>query len=314
MITARLDADVLARIRLSSSPAAEALAWLVATLAERRHPIFGAPGPAARFALRDRDVRMIASTLPTGKGYMPDLLTPPPPRGAADLVLAEQLDMVAATPADVAAFQVAATKHPSADARRAIENGTFAVRAAQGLARFWSAAMTESWSGLRDRLDADITAKSKVMATEGVGALLGSLHTHIRWTGGAIELTKNRSWHWETTPTDLVLSPVALTWPTYYVQLEDPENAVLYYPPQGLGVPTGADRTAVSRLIGPTRATLLRDLHVPRSTTDLSKRHQLAVGTVSYHLSVLHESGLVTKTRAKRTVLYQRTDQAERLQ
>ncbi|GAA2971817.1 winged helix-turn-helix domain-containing protein [Actinokineospora diospyrosa] len=310
MITARLTAPVLSRVRLAISPAAEALAWLVRTIDGSRHPIFGAPGPAARFALRDRDVRMIASTLPRGKGYMPDLLTPPPPRTQVERTLAEQLDMVAATEADVAAFQVASSRRPSADARRAAESGTFSVRAAQGLARFWDAAMAESWSGLRERLDIDMTAKSKLMANGGIGEVLGSLHTRIRWTGEAIEIAKS-TYHWETEPTDLVISPVALTWPTYYVQLEEPDSSVLYYPPQGLGIPTDGDRGAMSRLIGTTRATLLQDLHVPRSTTDLSKRHQLAVGTVSYHLSVLHNSGLVTKSRAKRTVLYQRTDRLQ---
>ncbi|MBM7772066.1 hypothetical protein JOD54_002270 [Actinokineospora baliensis] len=310
MITARLSAPVLSRVRLAISPAAEALAWLVLTVDGGRHPIFGAPGPAARFALRDRDVRMIASTLPQGPGYMPDLLSPPPPRGPAERTWADQLEVTAATEADVAAKQVRSSMRPNADAVRAAESGTFAARAAQGLARFWSAAMADSWSGLRERLDLDVAAKSKLMATSGIGEVLGTLHTGIRWNGEAVEVAKNAC-YWDKAPTDLVISPVALTWPNYYVQLEDQENSVLYYPPQGLGVPTDGDRDAISRLIGSTRATLLQDLHVPRSTTDLSKRHHLAAGTVSYHLSVLHGSGLVTKSRAKKTVLYQRTDRLQ---
>jgi DNA-binding transcriptional ArsR family regulator len=39
----------------------------------------------------------------------------------------------------------------------------------------------------------------------------------------------------------------------------------------------------------------------------------LAPATVSYHLSVLHGSGLVAKSRDSRSVLYRRTEVGDRM-
>jgi DNA-binding transcriptional ArsR family regulator len=52
------------------------------------------------------------------------------------------------------------------------------------------------------------------------------------------------------------------------------------------------------------------DLETARSTADLATRIGYTPGTVSYHLGALHRAGLVTKVRAGRHVLYQRTAHA----
>ncbi|MGV4983244.1 ArsR/SmtB family transcription factor [Streptomyces sp. NRAIS4] len=56
-------------------------------------------------------------------------------------------------------------------------------------------------------------------------------------------------------------------------------------------------------LLGVTRARLLSGLQIPRSTAELSERHFLAASTISYHLSILHRSGLVTRTRAQHRIV-----------
>ncbi|MGH3739678.1 MAG: ArsR/SmtB family transcription factor [Micromonosporaceae bacterium] len=50
-------------------------------------------------------------------------------------------------------------------------------------------------------------------------------------------------------------------------------------------------------MYGDTRARLLADLDGPRSTAELSTRHDVAPSTVSYHLRVLHQAGLITRHR-----------------
>jgi len=52
---------------------------------------------------------------------------------------------------------------------------------------------------------------------------------------------------------------------------------------------------------------------VLRGTSDLSERLRLSPSTISYHLSVMHGSGLVTRARAGRAVLYRRTDRGTAL-
>lgn len=303
MIRARLDADTLAGVRLAVSPAAEATAWLGLAACQARHPVFGDPGAVARAALRDADAAMVAAVLPpTGvTAYTPDFLTPKPAAGLDD-----QLDRVAATPPEVVAAQVDATGRPlPPSVRDAVERGTFARRAASGLRRFWADAIADGWSELAATMEADLAVRARTMATRGVGAMLDSLHDAVSWGDGA--LTIRSAWQEELTleRADVVCVPAVLAWPKLSVQLCDPSEAVLGYPAIGVGVPAG--KRSTDRLLGPTRAALLRDLDVPRSTAGLADRHRLSPSTVSYHLKVLQRSGLVVPHRAGQFVLYHRT-------
>ncbi|WP_436493912.1 helix-turn-helix domain-containing protein [Actinokineospora sp. HUAS TT18] len=305
MLVATLDASAMAGVRLAMSPALEALSWLRITAGGARHPVFGDPGPAARFALRDRDVALVARSMPPiGRGgYSPDLLTPRPPAVRTDLIMAAQLAESAETAADVAAAQVARTDRPvHRDLRAAVDAGTYARRAARGLAVFWQAAIGDGWGDLRARFDADLAVRATTMATEGVGGLFGSLHPNLEWTGSALWIR----WPGHRTVQcrgGLVLSPSLLeTDRCLQLQLSDTDTSVISYPAGAGPRPAG-----VSRLVGASRATLLNDLNVARTTSDLSSRHGLARATVSYHLSVLLESGLVSKVRDGKAVLYRRT-------
>jgi DNA-binding transcriptional ArsR family regulator len=67
------------------------------------------------------------------------------------------------------------------------------------------------------------------------------------------------------------------------------------------------DPTALDRLLGRSRARLLRALAEPMTTTRLSGRLRMSLGGVGDHLAVLRSAGLVTGSRSGRTVLYRRT-------
>ena len=64
---------------------------------------------------------------------------------------------------------------------------------------------------------------------------------------------------------------------------------------------------ALGRLLGRTRAALLESLAEPASTHTLARLHGLAPSTVSEHLAVLHEAGLVGRRRHRHTILYHQT-------
>ncbi|MFE9559426.1 hypothetical protein ACFYOD_39140 [Streptomyces sp. NPDC006703] len=51
----------------------------------------------------------------------------------------------------------------------------------------------------------------------------------------------------------------------------------------------------------------MSDLHTARTTAELSERHFLATSTVSYHLGILHRTGLIARTRTGPHVLYEQT-------
>ena len=313
MIVVRLDADALARVRIAPSPATEAMEWLAYTAGGRAHPLYGDPGPSARFALRDPDVRLVAVLFAgTPPKAFPDLLTPKPPALPADRVFAAQLERMAATSADEVLAQLAESTH-GADPRLrpAAESGAFARRAAAGMARFWAAAMADGWPALRAKLDADLAQRARLMATEGLGAMIDSVHDAVGWAGDRVELDRPTDAVVDLAGEELVLCPSVLSWPRLFYQLHNADDAVLTYP--ALSGPTVADRSPLVRLVGTTRARLLMGLDRPSTTTELSRRYGLAAATVSHHLAVLHDSGLVAKHRDGRSVRYQRTEAGDTL-
>ncbi|MGH8774202.1 MAG: winged helix-turn-helix domain-containing protein [Jiangellaceae bacterium] len=318
MIVATLDAASLGRVRLAPSPAFEALSWLKLAAGRRRHPVFGDPGASARFALRDPDVALLAALVPSGAvGYMPDLLTPKPPPGPPALTFMSQLEVMCETPDSRVAEEVT-ERFESGDqpqtVRQAMETGRLAPRAACGLLRFWKNVVADRWSAIRTALDADVSRRSATMSTQGVGAVVGSLHPKIHWDGATLRVEKPCEQSLDCVDTELVLVPSAFAQHGPFTQLGRAEDAVLYYPADGIGAAaTSASAPSLAKLVGGTRARLLNDLDVPRSTAELSVRHDVAPATVSYHLSVLLGSGLVVRTRERRVVLYRRSDHARAL-
>lgn len=316
VIVVDVDRASLARVRLAPSAAQELMSWLRLTVAGGRHPVYGAPGPSARRSLGHRDVALVVSLLPrTAAGYVPDLLTPQPPPTTPARALTDQLDLVAASDDEQVSRQVGFCvdfgRALSADTLGAVASGSFARRAANGLRTFWKDTLADGWGALRDVLDADIAARSEVLGRHGVGDVLGSLHRDLEWDGRRITVHKPYAEQRTIAGSDLVLAPTALGWPGLTVQVCNPEDAVFSYPADAIGERRPHSATALDELIGPSRATILGDLGVPRSTAELSLRHGLTRATVSHHLGVLHRAGLLVRRRQGRQVLYRRTSRGE---
>jgi DNA-binding transcriptional ArsR family regulator len=109
----------------------------------------------------------------------------------------------------------------------------------------------------------------------------------------------------------MLLMPSVFVWPDVVSGFARPWQPTLIYPARGMGrahtAPLPRPPEALARLLGRQRAALLADLTAPASTTDLAHRHCLAASTVSAHLSVLREAGLLVSRRQGHRVLYGRT-------
>lgn len=318
MFTLRVDAETVARTRFSPSPASESLAWLKLTATSGRHPVFGDPGPLARAALAHPDVALLVGLLPgPGDVYTPDLLTPQPGTAtrARDL-LDEQIARIESTAQDDLEEQV--LSHTQAHwrrplpvtTRRAAESGRMPRRLAGGLARFWRDALAEGWPELQSIIDQDITHRAQTIARHGVGGVLATLHPGIGWAGDAITFDATWDGEIDIAGRELVLAPGALSWPGFAVQVDVPDQLVLYYPAHRVGTGRDGKPGKIAQVVGAARATLLTDLETARSTAELATRTGYAAGTVSYHLTALHRAGLVSRVRDGRYVLYRRTSQA----
>ncbi|MGW4569173.1 ArsR/SmtB family transcription factor [Streptomyces sp. NPDC004561] len=92
---------------------------------------------------------------------------------------------------------------------------------------------------------------------------------------------------------------------------------MLAYPGRGTATlwerPPAPDASAFTALLGAPRTTLLRLLAEPLPTVELARRLGVTPSAVSQHLRVLAGTGLVTRARDGRRVLYRRSALAERL-
>ncbi|MFF7209697.1 ArsR/SmtB family transcription factor [Streptomyces sp. NPDC008238] len=153
-----------------------------------------------------------------------------------------------------------------------------------------------------------------MLARHGAAGLFNSLHPGIGWAGGTLRVD-SRFTVGVAVPLVIVVPSLVAAGPGVIV---DPvpggrRPPMVAYPVRDRPAAPVPPSAELARLLGPTRAGLLGALARPASTTQLAARHFLSAATVSYHLGVLHRAGLVTRSRAGRTVLYRRTPAGSRL-
>lgn len=195
-------------------------------------------------------------------------------------------------------------------------------------------AVAPYWPGIEAALEAERCRLQRLMADGGVGALLSGVHPLARWRPPVLELpTAGR---WARVPLDtslggagIVLAPSAFcpVGPVPYFP-HDGNSAVLIYPalsgpqlarlwqqrPAAAAVrdlPVGPDPRqlgALRRLLGRTRAEVLRSLADGCTTTELAARLGVSPASASQHATALREAGLVSSTRDRNRVLHRLTN------
>jgi DNA-binding transcriptional ArsR family regulator len=177
-------------------------------------------------------------------------------------------------------------------------------RVADALHAFWSVAIEPDWPLIRTVLDDDIAHRATVLTEGGTAAVFADLHPDLAST----ELSVPASAH-----AGLRLVPSVFTWPFLLVAPGRTGPPSLVYGARRAHTLWGDDTmepdddAAVGALLGRTRAAILARLALPITTTELAETLNQSPPTVSHHLSVLRQNGLVTSWRSGRRVLYQRT-------
>ncbi|MFI9626329.1 ArsR/SmtB family transcription factor [Streptomyces sp. NPDC052042] len=168
------------------------------------------------------------------------------------------------------------------------------------LANFWRSGMESRAVGLARTLEEEILFRSRTLAMSGGAALMRDLRLPPERTDGADLLT---------------LVPMLLTDGTHWWSTVDGRTMVSYAArgagglsaerKRGGGVaePQRADRLAI--LLGRGRASVVRELGAPITTSALADHLGLAASTVSQHLSALVSAGVVRRHRAGTRVLYE---------
>jgi DNA-binding transcriptional ArsR family regulator len=312
-------ADV-ARVRLALSPLAEVIESLYQLSSRRVSPPHRGWLEATRDGLRGVDLALLRAVVPAG-AYVADFLF----AAASDAsAIDDQLRLVAETPADRIRADVAAVweRRPvPAPARELIAAGPAGGRRlADTLWRYWSVAIEPHWREIRAVLEDDVAYRAGRLAGGGVDSLLSGLHPEISVRDDVLRIDKPRhSVEHDLAGAGLLLMPSVFAWPGLVVDKAPDRPASLVYASRGVGTLWGGDSEhaacdeALGALLGHSRAAILSRLALPRSTTELARELGQSMPSVSFHLSVLRRSGLVTSWRSGRRVLYRRTPLASGL-
>ncbi|MFF8647377.1 DUF5937 family protein [Streptomyces griseoluteus] len=174
----------------------------------------------------------------------------------------------------------------------------------------WRVLVEPEWPRLRALLEADVAFHSRRLAEVGLGTLLPELDPRLSWDGRTLTLPGG-VYERRLGGRGLVLMPSVFCWPDVITGFDPPWQPALVYPARGVGglwaEPGTRTPEALVRLLGRNRAAVLAALDDPASTTALAHRLGLAASSVSSHLSVLRDSGLLTSRRYGHQVLYERT-------
>jgi DNA-binding transcriptional ArsR family regulator len=312
-----------ARCRFAVSPLQETMTALLLLTNPARHGWYGGWLREVQHVVAGLDLSLLSMAAPS-HGYGPDFLWPSPTGPLT--TIEDDLARVQATDPRVVAAELAEqarrldARAVPVDLCRALTGDPVATRdllvSQQRLA--WQALVAPLWDRMRGLLDADITTRSRRLADGGLEGLFADLHKRAKWRDDELHLTGFRPGTVDLRGRGLVLVPTAFGWPNLGIGPTDEASTTppaLVYPMLGaarLWEPA-AQPPAIVRLLGAGRASVLAETLTPSTTSSVAQRVHLARATVSQHLAVLRDAGLVTAKRRGREVLYSQTPLAAAL-
>jgi DNA-binding transcriptional ArsR family regulator len=322
MISFGLGVEDLADTRFAVSPLHETML----SLRVLRDPSLSALHLPWRRAVLGRlgtlDTELLMS-LVAARRTLPDFLTPRP--ASFTPAFEEELAVVRHTSPDLVRRDLLAAHAPDPlpealrDATAADDAPVVRLRDAvcDLLQQYWMIAIEPLWPQMRLLLEADMTYRARQLAMGGARLLFADMHPNLRWQDGVLHIDKMIGRHHVVASgRGLLLVPSVFAHkPAPPVSPEEPP--MLAYPSRGvatLWVPAPAvDASALVSLLGAPRARLLHLLEEPLPTVEIARRLRVTPSAVSQHLRVLYATGLVTRARSGRQVLYRRSALGDQL-
>lgn len=183
--------------------------------------------------------------------------------------------------------------------------------------RFAHVAMTPYQQRINAYLGAEHEALTRVFATRGVDVLLSTLHPQISWNRPVLEVLGEACGDVELNGRGLLLTPslfLASKRPVLLNAAADSGPPTLVFSANQGIAPTRAlwegDKPGsqdLGPLVGRTRAAVLRELCVSRTTGKLAEQLGISPAGASQHAGALRDAGLITSKRHRNTVLHKVT-------
>ncbi|MER6788725.1 DUF5937 family protein [Streptomyces sp. NPDC000658] len=253
------------------------------------------------------------------RGHSPDWLCPPP------------LGPVARFEEEIAAVRAADPEAARQDTARSLADTPGALDSPRGrawladpermirelsdaLEEVWHTLLVPDWPRLRALLEADVAFHSRRLAEVGLGGLLPEIDRRCGWRAGTLTIASHGEHERRLGGQGLVLMPSVFAWPDVVSGFDPPWQPTLVYPARGIAGLwadpadlAGRQPETLVRLLGRGRAAVLGALDEPAATSALAQRLGLAPSSVSAHLTLLRDCGLLVARRDGHRVLYERT-------
>ncbi|HWO65873.1 MAG TPA: winged helix-turn-helix domain-containing protein [Umezawaea sp.] len=309
MTLLRLSPTGVSRSRFALSPLAETVGTLIAaqragSVAPRAYREWTARDPLAAGLLE-----LVASTK-----WFPDFVGIPP-SGGVDTRLDEELAEVAAFSDEDVRRTLRDTVAASAARREPdwLPSSGLAPRIAEVFDDAWRRFVLPTWPRRRAVLEREITHRAGLVAAHGWQRAVTGMSRRSGWVGpDAIRFSDQDHSDREIGDQGLLFVPYTARQGSW--TCERPPRYALVYPARGTAATFDTPRAdPLSVLLGPGRARIVGELARPATSTQLAAGLDLSLGTVSGHLAVLRDAGVVDRSRVGRSVFYRLTERGEAL-
>jgi DNA-binding transcriptional ArsR family regulator len=318
MITIPLSTEDLTKVRLAPSPLWETVGSFGVLLYHGRGTVHAPWSTRTRRVLPGTDLSPLLAAMCV-EGQCPDFLSPPPDASVA--TFGEELERLRATPPEVVFEEVETLVRVEKelfglppDKERMLKIYLFdpegsLKRLVATLQRYHDLAIVPYWSRMREHLEGDTLKRGQALALGGVEALLSGLNPKVSYGGGVLELDKPYEVVIEPAGRGITLVPCVFVWPRVEVLVQPGYQPTLAYVPRGVASlwtssPPKSSGTALEAALGAGRASVMKGLLVPRTTTELAYQLRLSPAAVSAHLSRLKAAELIEPHRSGRRVYY----------
>ncbi|MFJ3327243.1 winged helix-turn-helix domain-containing protein [Streptomyces griseus] len=249
--------------------------------------------------------RLLSPLLPP-YGYSPDFLTP---TSGERTTLRAAVDTLLRTPRPRLRAELTrlagSTPLPGWAAALAEGDTDALARLGDALHAYQAQALLPHWRQVRADLEADRALRMRHLMDGGTEALLTGLGPGVRWQPPVLEVAYPVEQDLRLDGRGLVLQASFFCWPTPTTLADSELPPVLVHPihhtadwaggPGATGPAT--ERGPLGRLLGQTRADLLRATRTGCSTVEAARLLQVTHPAVSQHMNVLRAAGLTTTVR-----------------
>lgn len=315
----KLGPESVARSRFALSPLAETVGAMV-TLARADEDPWLQPWASEH---RPRFRRLLAGdpfaagfvALASSTKWLPAPLTVPP-EGGMRTAIADELTRVRDFTDDAVTDDLELARRYSWQRHDLgwVRGRRYADRIADLVTAVWTRHVAPDWARRRTVLERDVMYRAGLLAAYGWPAAVARMSRHSAWVAAdSIRFSTRHSGPDKLVgDSGLQFVPITRNGSTWLAE-RAPDDYALVYPARGTAQQASPDVRDIDPLVGAGRASVLRELDRPASSSELAVELGVALGTVGDRLAVLRNAGLVIGTRVGHRVVYRRTELGDAL-